>query len=109
MSGEEAAVQTPCEDSVWHAEEESTLEIEVNGETLSPRTCELRHIGRSRVAAVKLEIEFNEMASLVTEDALTWRFTLRKKGALLREERGWKVARLERAGEWKYHICLEPV
>ena len=98
-----------CDDSVWHIDETRTLQIEVNGQKLRPRRCEIRHRPHAQIAAVKFEVEVVEFAGLTSEDATAWRFTLRKNGLPLRAEHGWKVAQLNPGGDVKYEVCLEPV
>src|SRR5688500_12078985 len=96
------ASQSPCDDSVWHIDETRTLQIEVNGQVLGPRRCEIRHQPHARIAAVKFEAEALEFAGLASEDATGWRLTLWKNGTPLRAAHGWKVAQLKSAGGGKY-------
>jgi hypothetical protein len=103
------ASQSACDDNVWHVDETNTLEIEVDGTRLAPRRCELRHMPQPGLTAVKFAAQWDEISALTDRDATTWRFTLRRNGVLLRDENGWRVARLDEAGESKYEVCLEPV
>jgi hypothetical protein len=101
------SLESPCNDTLWSVEE--TLQIEVNGQTLAPRRCEVRHTAHLRMAAVKFEVKLDEIILLAGEDALAWRFTLRRNGALVYEENGWKIGQLDSAGDSTYVVCVERV
>jgi hypothetical protein len=104
------AAQDACDDKTWHTDETKTLAIEFDGQVLEPRKCELRRQAPLGVFAVKFEATVEEMAALTSQDALTWRFTLRNnKGKLVGKKKEWKVARLTSAGESRYQLCLEPL
>jgi hypothetical protein len=97
-----------CDAETWTADEVKLLGVEVNDQKLRPRRCELRHGAESAVVAIRFEVGVHETFSLTAADAPTWRFTIREDGELFGNEKGWRLAQLDKVGDMRFSVCLHP-